>query len=83
MGRAAGHIIIVSPDRPIEEHDTLQCVHCDGHWVVDPGSGRQRGWCMNCGGPHCGAKGCWECIPFTRKIEQSFQRQKLLEALTR
>jgi len=61
--RPAGHIIIVEPDQPTIEFDTLQCVHCDRHWRVVPGSGRRRGWCMKCNGPHCGAEKCWTCRP--------------------
>ncbi len=64
-----GHITIVDPDKPIYERDTLQCVHCQKHWIVEPGSGRQRGWCLKCNGPLCGAQKCMtECVPFEKKI---------------
>jgi hypothetical protein len=66
--RPAGHIIIVGESGPTIERDTLQCVHCDAHWVVVPGSGRRRGWCMKCRGPHCGASGCWACVPADVKV---------------
>jgi len=36
--------------------DTLMCIHCQQHWEVMPGSGRRRGYCMNCNGPTCGKK---------------------------
>jgi hypothetical protein len=43
--------------------ETLQCVHCGGHWIMEPGSGRERGFCARCMGPVCGMRNCWECIP--------------------
>ena len=49
--------------------DTIQCVHCGRHWIVRPGSGRRRGFCMNCSGPCCGSRKCRVCIPFERKLE--------------
>ena len=81
MGRAAGSIIIVEPDRPPIERDTLQCVHCGGHWSLAPGSGKQRGWCTRCNGPHCGRAKCWECRPLMRRIEEQEQRQQFFAAL--
>jgi hypothetical protein len=66
--RPAGHIIIVGDFRTIEA-DTLQCVHCGGHWVVRPGSGRRRGYCMRCSGVTCGAEPCeTKCVPEEVKI---------------
>jgi hypothetical protein len=65
-----GHIIIADPDGPTVERDTLSCVHCGGHWEVIPGSGRRRGWCMKCAGPHCGAPTCWECRPYKKLIDE-------------
>lgn len=59
-----GYIRIDRPDGKPIERDTLQCVHCDKHWIVEPGSGRQRGWCVKCNGPVCGAERCMrECRP--------------------
>lgn len=52
------------------EKDTLQCVHCNAHWNVEPGSGKRRGWCPQCKGPHCGGKNCWVCVPFEKKLER-------------
>lgn len=48
---------------------TLQCQHCGGHWQVRSGSGKQRGWCMNCGGPTCGCAACDLCVPFEIQLE--------------
>jgi hypothetical protein len=49
--------------------DTLQCPHCQAHFQVVPGSGRRRGFCMRCNAPHCGAKECFTCVPFEKKLE--------------
>jgi len=49
-------------DKPILEKRTVQCVHCGGHFIPEPGSGRVRGFCFQCAGPICGP-GCVECVP--------------------
>lgn len=49
--------------------DTVQCVHCNGHFVPVKGSGIQRGWCMNCGGATCGAEPCMDCVDFRKKLD--------------
>jgi hypothetical protein len=55
-------------DKPILEARTIQCVHCGQHWVPKPGSGIERGFCMNCNGPICGRK-CAECVPQEAQVE--------------
>lgn len=68
--RPQGVTIITDPacSAPVER-DTLQCVHCDCHFEVQPGSGRTRGFCTKCMGPTCGHEGCHACAPFERKLE--------------
>jgi hypothetical protein len=66
--RPAGHVIIVG-DGPKIERDTLQCCHCGGHWIVEPGSGRRRGFCLKCNAVHCGGPNCWVCRPHQRLID--------------
>jgi hypothetical protein len=67
--KPAGHIIIVQPEGPPVELDTLQCVHCMKHWRVRPGSGIRRGWCARCNGPVCGKQDCMQrCVPFEAKV---------------
>lgn len=68
--RDNGHTQYFDPDadRPVDEFKTLQCVHCGGHWECRPGSGKTRGFCMNCNGPICGPK-CRECIPHEKWLE--------------
>ena len=67
--RPSGYIMIFREDGSTTEGDTLQCVHCNAHFVVRSGSGTIRGWCLRCGGPTCGHKPCDECIPFERRLE--------------
>lgn len=68
--RENGMIVIADPgrDKPIWECKTLQCVHCGGHWIASPGSGKIRGFCMRCNGPICGP-GCAECVPVEQMLE--------------
>lgn len=68
--REHGQAIFVDPgsDKPILEVGTLHCCHCGGQWIPKPGSGRMRGWCMNCNGPVCGP-GCHECVPWEQYLE--------------
>jgi hypothetical protein len=70
VARPHGTIIISDPDAPHEiQRDVLMCVHCQEMWVVSPGSGRQRGYCLKCNGPICGPK-CAECQgPLEKRIE--------------
>lgn len=69
MPRAAGHIVIVGPEGPTVERETLRCVHCGAHWIYQPGSGRQRGWCGRCNGVTCGAEACDPCVPAEARLE--------------
>jgi len=48
---------------------TLRCQHCGMHWIVMPGSGRRRGWCMSCNGPTCGKAECDACVPTEQQLE--------------
>lgn len=61
--------------------DTLQCKHCQKHWQVVPGSGRQRGWCRYCDGPTCGAERCCDCQPFEVQMEIMEGRLSLAASL--
>lgn len=55
-------------DKPLLELKCLSCVHCGGQFPHQPGSGKIRGFCMNCNGPVCGP-GCAECIPTELYLE--------------
>jgi len=68
--KIGGYAIWSLPDGKMIERDTIQCVHCGGHWVVEPGSKQVRGYCTKCDGPLCGQKHCLEhCIPFEKMID--------------
>jgi hypothetical protein len=49
--------------------DTVQCVHCGRHWLWEPGSGKQRGFCLGCNGITCGSKKCDVCVPMEQQLE--------------
>lgn len=66
---SGGYVRIDRPEGPPIERETNQCVHCMAHYVVQPGSGRRRGWCTHCAGPLCGAERCFQCVPFMKKVE--------------
>jgi hypothetical protein len=58
--------------------DTLQCCHCGGHWIVQPGSGIERGWCRKCMAPLCGKKPCMaRCAPWEKQCEEIEAKAKL------
>lgn len=49
---------------------TLQCAHCNNHFVSIKGSGIKRGWCHKCSKPLCGAEPCMvTCVPFEAKLD--------------
>lgn len=65
--RAKG-LIIVSGENGTVQTDTVCCVHCRHHWEFKPGSGKDRGFCMKCMGPTCGAKVCDPCNPYRKQM---------------
>lgn len=77
--RPAGYVEIVSPDASVSQGgETLMCVHCQMHWIVKPGSGKSRGFCMRCDGPTCGKLMCEiRCVPFEKMIEEREARARL------
>jgi len=76
-----GYGVWTSPDaRPVEK-DTLQCCHCNKHWFVEPGSGKTRGFCINCMGPHCGGPACVSCTPFEKQLAAWEARDKLFREM--
>ena len=48
---------------------TKQCSHCGGHFVMEKGSGKLRGWCMKCHEITCGKIECCKCVPFEKKLD--------------
>lgn len=55
---------------------TLQCPHCQAHFVSIKGSGKRRAYCMKCSGVTCGKPECDTCYPFEKKIED-YEKGKL------
>jgi hypothetical protein len=48
---------------PTLTQDIVCCKHCGYMWQYAPGSGRIRGFCMNCNGFLCGRRWCRENVP--------------------
>lgn len=70
IGQHAGVFITMPLDSDrVVTQDTVQCVHCGGHWIWQPGSGRRRGFCMRCNGFTCGAERCNACVPLEQWLE--------------
>ena len=61
--------------------DTLQCCHCNTHWIIHPGSGIERGWCLKCMGPTCGLSRCYQCTPFEQVLDEWERRRSMSAAL--
>ncbi len=70
--RAAAFVFLSDPDaaQAVQEWETQMCIHCQYHWRVVPGSGRERGWCVSCNGALCGKTQCFqECRHWEKKLE--------------
>jgi hypothetical protein len=52
-----------------EVAQTLQCCHCQKHFINLKIPGKERGWCTRCNGPVCPKKECDVCLPFMRWVE--------------
>ena len=61
----------------VQVADTLQCVHCQAHFVVVKGSGKKRGFCTRCMGPTCSPQ-CHECRPAEQQLEEEERRDRLI-----
>lgn len=69
LRKPAGVVIITPEFGPQEAQDCSQCPHCGGHFVMQQGSGTERGWCFNCNAVTCGGKHCLKCVPTERWFE--------------
>ncbi len=75
--KQSGEIVLIDPGSDAQVRmPTLQCVHCGGHWVPRPGSGKTRGYCPRCNGYVCGPS-CEKCVPQERMIENIEQGKSL------
>lgn len=53
----------------IEVACTLQCPHCNAHFISVAGSGQLRGFCTNCNAKTCGRYECCRCVAFEKRLE--------------
>jgi hypothetical protein len=53
----------------VEVGHTLQCCHCNKHYLSVKGSGKRRGFCQYCNKTTCGHPACDKCVPFEEKLE--------------
>ena len=68
-------VLITAPldgDR-IVQTKTVRCMHCGRHWVWVKGSGRRRGFCLNCMGITCGDPRCDPCVHWEQRLENAEQ----------
>lgn len=63
--KPSGHILIDD----IVVADTVQCCHCNAHFISIKGSGVTRGFCFKCMSRTCGSAGCDICVAFERKLD--------------
>jgi hypothetical protein len=67
--------VVITPEfGSVIERETACCVHCRAHWIVEPGSGRTRGWCWKCAGPTCGSPDCDRCLPYEKLLDMIERR---------
>jgi len=64
--RRAKGVVVVTDETGEHQHETMCCVHCRHHWIIQPGSGKMRGFCYNCGGPTCGQHKCDTCTDYMK-----------------
>ena len=76
---AAGIVIYTNFDGRDTERDTMQCVHCGGHWIVARGSGRPHIFCNKCGGWTCSNPACLkDCYPIQKKFDDMEKHGRLI-----
>jgi len=78
--KPAGVVVTATASGRVVEADTLQCVHCGMHWIVEPGSGRRRGWCTKCNGPLCHSKELCTvmCYPLEKRLDDVEKHGRLI-----
>lgn len=77
--RFHGYLISVDGG-PVKEADTLQCPHCNCHFVSFQGSGEKRSYCRKCMATTCGREACVrECLPHEERLER-IEKQSAMAA---
>lgn len=65
-----------------QQAETRSCVHCQRNWIIRPGSGIHRGYCMSCDGLTCGKFLCeTRCKPIEKWAEEEERLGRGLAAL--
>jgi hypothetical protein len=65
-----GWIEVFNPDGTSKVMETYKCCHCQKHCIVNPGTGKRRGYCMRCNRKTCGDPACDPCHPWQKKLEE-------------
>lgn len=86
MRRAQGYRLIVDPDRPVVEADTITCGHCQRVTVVKPfeDAASSAGLCRLCDRiicPRCTA--LKRCLPWEETMNRMEARERLYRDLPR
>lgn len=68
--RPGGTLIVDGMDTA----QTQMCCHCGTHWTLVKGSGKRRGWCLECSGLTCGKPSCTSCYPYEKQIDDMSKR---------
>ena len=66
--RPQSNIIIANEFGRPEEYDCVHCCHCGLVMKVEPGSGKERGFCMRCMKVTCGQHKCDACVPYEMQV---------------
>lgn len=77
--KPSGHILVDN----VEVAVTLQCCHCNAHFVSIKGSGKIRGFCMRCMRVTCGKPACDPCVPFEARLDHHEGRKTQYDKLIR
>lgn len=84
---APGHVRssfeLIGPSLPgqVSGGDMAMCTHCRVQWIIQPGSGKTRGYCFNCSDITCGRAPCMECVPWERALENHERIQNNINRL--
>lgn len=60
-----------------EVANTVECCHCNGHFLFTRGSGVRRGWCQRCMRMTCGNPACDPCRPWEQQMEEIERKASL------
>lgn len=63
--RPSGYILM--DDKEIAQ--TIQCVHGGEHFISIRGSGKTRGFCLNCSGVTCGSPQHADCLHKEKRLD--------------